>query len=105
MSCAPPVYNDDVTVPGSVRQVASADFPTQWGTFRIYGFEATPIDALDQTKEEAVALVMGDLGSAPLWFAFTLSASRVMSLPPCGATAVSNLRWLLPASLSRARAS
>jgi GTP cyclohydrolase II len=65
MSCAPPVYNDDVTVPGSVRQVASADFPTQWGKFRIYGFEATPIDALDQTKEEAVALVMGDLGSAP----------------------------------------
>jgi GTP cyclohydrolase II len=65
MSSAPPVYNDDVTVSGSVRQVASADFPTQWGTFRIYGFEATPTDGLDQTKEEAVALVMGDVGSAP----------------------------------------
>jgi GTP cyclohydrolase II len=52
-------------VTSSVRQVASADFPTQWGTFRIYGFEAIRPDGADQTKEEAVALVMGDLRSAP----------------------------------------
>ena len=54
----------------SVRQVASADFPTRWGTFRIFGFEgasgegtASPKDAT--RKEEAVALVMGDVHSAP----------------------------------------
>src|SRR6202008_756714 len=35
------VYNVEVTSSGSVRQVASADFPTRWGRFRIYGFEAS----------------------------------------------------------------
>src|ERR1700688_4741436 len=46
----------------SVRQVASADFPTRWGTFRIFGFEgasgegtASPKDAT--RKEEDVGLV------------------------------------------------
>ena len=54
----------------SVRQVASAEFPTRWGTFRILGFQGefgesanSPKDALRQ--EEAVALVMGDVLSAP----------------------------------------
>jgi GTP cyclohydrolase II len=52
-----------------VRQVASAEFPTRWGTFRIFGFQgefgagANLKDA--SRKEEAVALVMGDLQSAP----------------------------------------
>jgi GTP cyclohydrolase II len=54
----------------SVQQVASADFPTRWGKFRIFGFEGepgggtnSPKDAL--RKEEAVALVIGDVRSAP----------------------------------------
>src|SRR5580658_3403802 len=42
-----------------VQQVASADFPTRWGRFRIFGFRDTA------GKEEAVALVMGDVRSAP----------------------------------------
>lgn len=47
----------------SVRQVASADFPTRWGKFRIFGFEGA-LDA-NQRPETAVALVMGDVKSAP----------------------------------------
>jgi GTP cyclohydrolase II len=43
--------------------VASADFPTRWGQFRIFGFEGT----FGGRKEEAVALVMGDVhAAAPL---------------------------------------
>src|SRR5580658_938926 len=42
-----------------VQQVASADFPTRWGRFRIFGFRDTA------GKEEAVALVMGDVRSVP----------------------------------------
>ncbi|MGO9124035.1 MAG: GTP cyclohydrolase II [Terriglobales bacterium] len=56
------IYNDFVS-PFSVQQVASADFPTRWGKFRIYGFEGQ----FGNRKEEAVALVMGDVqASAPL---------------------------------------
>jgi GTP cyclohydrolase II len=47
----------------SVRQVAAADFPTRWGKFRIFGFEGEP--GPDGRPETAVALVMGDLNSAP----------------------------------------
>ena len=47
----------------SVRQVASADFPTRWGNFRIYGFEGEP--GADGRPETAVALVMGDVLSTP----------------------------------------
>jgi GTP cyclohydrolase II len=45
-------------------KVAEADFPSEFGHFRIYGFQAA---AGDRT-EEAVALKMGDLaaGDAPL---------------------------------------
>jgi GTP cyclohydrolase II len=48
----------------SVQQVASADFPTRWGNFRILGFQGK----FDGGRtEEAVALVMGDVHSlAPL---------------------------------------
>ena len=49
-----------------VQQVASADFPTRWGEFRIYGFRTEPARNSDE-PEEAVALVMGDVrSSAPL---------------------------------------
>ena len=48
-----------------VRQVASADFPTRWGKFRIYGFRGN-FDARGSSREEdAVALVMGDIHSTP----------------------------------------
>ncbi|HXZ80837.1 MAG TPA: GTP cyclohydrolase II [Terriglobales bacterium] len=58
-----------------VKKVAEADFPTRWGHFRIYGFEevmpAVPDSATtahlvgERQAESAVALVMGDLQSAP----------------------------------------
>jgi GTP cyclohydrolase II len=53
-----------------VQQVASAEFPTRWGKFRIFGFQGefgegtTPLGNASR-KEEAVALVMGDVRSAP----------------------------------------
>jgi GTP cyclohydrolase II len=54
----------------SVRQVASAEFPTRWGKFRIFGFqgeigEGTNLPKDASRKEEAVALVMGDVRSVP----------------------------------------
>lgn len=63
----------------AVRKVAEANFPTRWGQFRIYGFEArqgTMPDAAPANNggrngqdgsatEEAVALVMGDIHSSP----------------------------------------
>ncbi len=48
-----------------VQQVASADFPTHWGTFRIYGFRTQPGGDGSTGPEEAVALVMGDVQSTP----------------------------------------
>ena len=45
------------------KQIASADFPTRWGQFRIYGFRLEPVE--NGKPEEAVALVMGDVHSAP----------------------------------------
>jgi GTP cyclohydrolase II len=47
--------------PQSVEQIASADFPTRWGKFRIFGFQGD----FGGRKEEAVALVMGDVHSSP----------------------------------------
>jgi GTP cyclohydrolase II len=59
----------------SVKKIAEADFPTRWGAFRILGFEgrlaaARPCDensggANGEEVEELVALVMGDIHSAP----------------------------------------
>ena len=60
----------------SVKKIAEADFPTRWGAFRILGFEGhlpapRPCDAAaadDSGKGEVeglVALVMGDIHSAP----------------------------------------
>jgi GTP cyclohydrolase II len=65
-----------------VKKVAEANFPTRWGTFRIYGFEAepeavpasaSPAEAdqlardgkLERRSEGVVALVMGDIHSTP----------------------------------------
>jgi GTP cyclohydrolase II len=46
-----------------VRKVAEADFPTEYGHFRIYGFEGRR----GSHREEAVAIAMGDLAlPAPL---------------------------------------
>ncbi len=51
----------------TVRQLASADFPTKWGKFRIYGFRGEFGDGSDHRTEEAVALVMGEVdASVPL---------------------------------------
>jgi GTP cyclohydrolase II len=58
----------------SVIKVAEADFPTRWGQFRIYGFEGllpAPRPCCDHPSatgkrvEGLVALVMGDIHSAP----------------------------------------
>jgi GTP cyclohydrolase II len=65
----------------TVRKVAEASFPTRWGEFRIYGFErdfeemvnlsSAEADRLaregklERRSEGAVALVMGDIHSAP----------------------------------------
>jgi GTP cyclohydrolase II len=58
-------YNDVVS--SSVRQIASADFPTRWGAFRIFGFKGDFGADGNRRTEEAVALVMGDVqANAPL---------------------------------------
>lgn len=48
----------------TVRKLADADFPTRWGHFRIMGFEGR-YGGSDAGKEEAVALVLGDIHSSP----------------------------------------
>jgi GTP cyclohydrolase II len=51
------------TVP--LRKIAEADFPSRFGHFRIFGFEAAAGE--EEEYEEAVALKMGDIdGPAPL---------------------------------------
>ncbi|MGA2832658.1 MAG: GTP cyclohydrolase II [Terracidiphilus sp.] len=60
----------------SVKKIAEADFPTRWGAFRILGFEGVLIatnpcgdgrsaGAGKGEVEGLVALVMGDIHSAP----------------------------------------
>jgi len=53
-------------VSSSIKKIASADFPTRWGQFRIFGFTGkfNDGDADIPRIEEAVALVMGDVQSA-----------------------------------------
>ena len=56
-----------------VKKIAEADFPTRWGRFRIFGFEGVLADRRDcepaaqhgSAVEGLVALVMGDIHSAP----------------------------------------
>jgi GTP cyclohydrolase II len=57
-------YNQRVTA-NEVQQLASADFPTRWGKFRIHGFRAELGSEENRRVEEAVALVMGDVHSKP----------------------------------------
>jgi GTP cyclohydrolase II len=57
-------YNEIVSA-SKIEQVASADFPTRWGKFRIYGFRGPSSSDGHRPVEEAVALVMGDVKSAP----------------------------------------
>ena len=60
--------------PNKTTKVAEANFPTRWGQFRIYGFEGEfdalsdpPSGQVESRKEEAIALVMGDVqAAAPL---------------------------------------
>lgn len=50
-----------------MQKVAEADFPTRWGRFRILGFEAEFGEGQQCRREDAVALIMGDLAAqAPL---------------------------------------
>jgi GTP cyclohydrolase II len=49
----------------SVRQIASASFPTDWGEFRIFGFEREFDQGGWRRREGAVALTMGDVKSVP----------------------------------------
>ena len=50
----------------TIRKVAEANFPTRWGQFRIYGFEGEfGAEMAESRKEDAIALVMGDVHSAP----------------------------------------
>ncbi len=49
----------------SIQQIASADFPTRWGNFRIHGFRSQTGSDGSRRVEEAVAVVMGDIHSAP----------------------------------------
>jgi len=70
---APPHFPDiignvskkEVADKSRVEQVASAYFPTRWGQFRIYGFRGSIGSDGSHRVEEAVALVMGDVKSAP----------------------------------------
>jgi len=48
-----------------VKQLASADFPSRWGKFRIYGFRGEFGADGEGRVEEAVALVMGEVRAAP----------------------------------------
>jgi GTP cyclohydrolase II len=49
----------------TIQPIASADFPTRWGEFRIYGFRSESASEGNPRVEEAVALVMGDIHSSP----------------------------------------
>ena len=48
-----------------LQKVAEADFPTQFGLFRIYGFEGGFANGNGGRIEEAVVLKMGDLAGEP----------------------------------------
>src|SRR5437588_598611 len=62
------VYNRRVSSKFILHKLAEADFPTRWGHFRIMGFEGQfshESSISDRRKEEAVALVMGDIHAVP----------------------------------------
>jgi GTP cyclohydrolase II len=49
----------------SIRRVASVDFPTRWGRFRLLGYEREATDTPGSQRESALTLLMGDVRSAP----------------------------------------
>src|SRR5271165_4992089 len=51
--------------PGSLRQVASVQFPTRWGTFQMLGFERDFEQAGLRRRETALALLMGEIRNSP----------------------------------------
>jgi GTP cyclohydrolase II len=57
-------YNETVSE-SQIQPIASADFPTRWGNFRIHGFHGHSGSDGDRRVEEAVALVTGDVTSVP----------------------------------------
>src|SRR5579863_4342160 len=49
-----------------LSQAAAADFPTEYGLFRIYGFEGRAVSQTGAPRvEEAVVLKMGDVNAGP----------------------------------------
>ncbi len=48
-----------------LTEVAEADFPTEYGHFRIHGFESRAANGASLRVEEAVVLCMGDLRATP----------------------------------------
>jgi GTP cyclohydrolase II len=59
-------YNEVIPNTFELREAAQADFPTEYGPFRIFGFEGRTRLADGRTNlEEAVALVMGDVTIDP----------------------------------------
>ena len=53
-----------------IKKAAEADFPTRWGTFRILGFQGARGEGMPGCEtapkaEDLVALVMGDIHTAP----------------------------------------
>lgn len=60
----------------NIQPIASADFPTRWGKFRIYGFRGPAASNGASEVEEAVALVMGDVKSGDV------RSGEVKSAPP-----------------------
>jgi len=55
----------DPAVTVVVTEVAEADFPTEYGHFRIHGFEGRQDGPGSDKVEEAVVLCMGDVRKAP----------------------------------------
>ena len=47
------------------RQVATVDFPTRWGEFRLLAFERDFEQAGALCQQTALALVLGEIGSSP----------------------------------------
>lgn len=52
--------------PDPIRQIASVDFPTRWGRFRMIGFERDLQANESLRRESALALLMGDFRCKPV---------------------------------------
>ncbi len=48
-----------------LHQAAEADFPTEYGQFRIFGFEGRTTSDTGTAVEEAVVITMGDVANGP----------------------------------------